>query len=115
MIKTKDDEEIDEDLDEDFYGEEFTRIKAKLKVKQEGRCYLCGRKRAGVCHHIIPVSLGGKTEENNLILLCSECHSKLHTYYRRKAQVEMFKQDDNFFRKCIDEFKNQFDEEKQKL
>jgi 5-methylcytosine-specific restriction protein A len=29
-------------------------------------------------HHITPVSAGGKDEDSNLILLCSDCHTTVH-------------------------------------
>jgi hypothetical protein len=29
-------------------------------------------------HHIVPVSMGGKTSDDNLVFLCWSCHSKRH-------------------------------------
>ncbi len=33
---------------------------------------------AGEVHHIIPLEYGGKDEWNNLMLLCPDCHKKVH-------------------------------------
>jgi 5-methylcytosine-specific restriction endonuclease McrA len=56
-------------------------LKKKLIKKQNGLCkngciptkenYLEG-------HHIIPVSEGGFTTEENFLLLCKRCHLKEH-------------------------------------
>jgi Zn finger protein HypA/HybF involved in hydrogenase expression len=39
-------------------------------------CWRCSEKRNLERCHIIPRSLGGSEEPNNLILLCKECHSE---------------------------------------
>ena len=39
-------------------------------------CWRCGYKRKLYRCHIIPDSLGGKDEPNNLVLLCSQCHEE---------------------------------------
>ena len=41
------------------------------------QCELCGSKRNLEAHHIIPVSVGGPDESDNLIVVCGSCHSKL--------------------------------------
>lgn len=46
-------------------------------MKQVAKCELCGSVRGLELHHIIPVCAGGSDSENNLILICSGCHSKL--------------------------------------
>ncbi len=35
-------------------------------------------------HHIVPLSKGGRDREDNIILLCFDCHkkAKLHSYFR---------------------------------
>ena len=52
----------------------------EIKKLFKGKCGLCGR--AGVhCHHIIYKSEDrGKIDDfSNLILLCLECHQKVHS------------------------------------
>lgn len=48
-------------------------------VKKYGikRCELCGSKKVLEAHHIIPVVCGGSDNDENLIAICSACHSKL--------------------------------------
>ena len=48
-------------------------------VASYGRCGGCGAHH-GLCdaHHIVPLSRGGPTDIDNLILLCWECHHKVH-------------------------------------
>ncbi|MCK9996210.1 MAG: HNH endonuclease [Candidatus Krumholzibacteria bacterium] len=38
----------------------------------------CGHTRFLEIHHRIPVALGGRTEMENLVTLCSGCHRGLH-------------------------------------
>jgi 5-methylcytosine-specific restriction endonuclease McrA len=50
-------------------------------AKRDGRtCRLCGKgklyKRALTLDHIVPVSEGGKTQEDNLIVLCKPCNTR---------------------------------------
>ena len=55
------------------------RVKKKLRQETENRCPICGEDNEFTFeyHHIKPVAEGGKSEEKNLILLCSNCHSKV--------------------------------------
>lgn len=62
-------------------------VYAKIKARDRYICQTCG---LGVdspeitpifeVHHIIPVSMGGSDNENNLILLCSNCHKIVGAY-----------------------------------
>jgi 5-methylcytosine-specific restriction endonuclease McrA len=36
-------------------------------------------KRYNHIHHILPKSLGGKDDEENLVPLCMECHELIHS------------------------------------
>lgn len=62
-----------------------TRAQALLRAN--GRCELCQKKapftlRDGTPylehHHIIPLGKGGKDDLSNLVVLCPNCHRKLH-------------------------------------
>ncbi len=35
-------------------------------------------------HHIIPIIVGGKDINSNMVCLCSECHKKLHGIYKHE-------------------------------
>ncbi len=55
---------------------------AKLLIRSKGRCEQCGGKgdfRGLTKHEIKSRAQGGDpTDENNTILLCGRCHSKVH-------------------------------------
>lgn len=59
--------------------------KCKLINKQafkaaEGKCRLCGEPDYATLdvHRIIEGNAGGKYEEHNSVVLCSNCHRKVH-------------------------------------
>jgi 5-methylcytosine-specific restriction endonuclease McrA len=51
-------------------------------IKERKVCKICGRKVRGKnrlqVHHKIPVSQGGKSDYQNCIGVCKECHWKIH-------------------------------------
>ncbi len=49
-------------------------FRAELTVKYGYRCLCCGSRRLLQLDHIRPVSKGGKTELDNLQLLCQVCN-----------------------------------------
>jgi len=57
-----------------------TSLKQRVFKKYDRRCYVCGFSIdiALRVHHIIPVSLGGTDEMENLVLLCPNCHALVH-------------------------------------
>ncbi len=55
------------------------KIEAKLLVESRNVCNLCWKKKDIQIHHIKPVENGGDNSEDNLILLCLNCHSTVHT------------------------------------
>lgn len=40
----------------------------------------CGRTRFLHAHHVVPLSRGGATDLDNMILLCGQCHRSLHLH-----------------------------------
>lgn len=66
-------------------------IKEKIISRDRGICQKCKntcKQYSGQVHHIIPVSEGGIDHEDNLILLCSDCHTEVH-----KQGWELFQSD----------------------
>jgi hypothetical protein len=65
-------------------------IEAKLMLESRRMCNYCWTRKAVHIHHIVPVSKGGDNSEDNLILLCHECHSEVHTthYMERNIRPE---------------------------
>ena len=56
-----------------------TDAQRQLLIARDGGCFGCGA-HPGVCdaHHVTPVSQGGTTKLDNLVLACWRCHHKIH-------------------------------------
>lgn len=65
-----------------------TSLKVQVFTKYGERCYVCGYSLKSVLriHHVIPVSLGGADNLDNLILVCSNCHTLTHFFSSKKYQ-----------------------------
>lgn len=42
------------------------------------QCCNCGSKEELEYHHVVPVSLGGRDINSNIVCLCYPCHQKIH-------------------------------------
>lgn len=61
----------------------ITRV--EVFVRDAFLCQMCGGKKPDKSlnvYHIIPIEMGGKSTEDNLITLCSECFSGRRDYIR---------------------------------
>lgn len=49
-------------------------------------CYMCGNKNGDVLerHHIVPRRFGGSDDDENLVDLCSNCHSAIEKLYNKR-------------------------------
>lgn len=57
----------------------FSSRKEAILNRDKYTCQVCGKKHTRLeVHHIIYRSQGGTNDENNLITLCEDCHSKVH-------------------------------------
>ena len=62
-------------------------------------CYFCGESNSTVLeeHHIVPRRFNGSSGENNLVTVCSNCHSKLEKLYDKRfykqIRRELIKED----------------------
>ena len=56
-----------------------TKAQRQLLIARDGGCFACGA-RPDVCdaHHVRPVSQGGATSLDNMVLACWRCHNKIH-------------------------------------
>jgi hypothetical protein len=54
-------------------------LAAKLLVESRKTCNICWKSREVQIHHITPIELGGDSSEDNLIVVCLNCHSAVHT------------------------------------
>ena len=72
-----------------------TTTRLRIIAKDHGRCCLCGKSaREGVqleVDHFIPVSLGGKSTDDNLWTLCHDCNRGKSNYTIEELQ-EVFDQ-----------------------
>lgn len=68
------------------------RIKKELRQQADNQCPICGENDEFTFeyHHIKPHSEGGESEEENLILLCRNCHAKVH--HGKISQTEILKE-----------------------
>ena len=47
------------------------------------RCGQCGSEENLEWHHMIPISIGGETVEENMVCLCARCHRMVNAYHAR--------------------------------
>lgn len=50
------------------------KLKPQIIEKYNGKCFTCYTKKNLHIHHIVPMSKGGKSELDNLMLVCNKCH-----------------------------------------
>ena len=58
-----------------------TEAQRQLLIARDGGCFACGA-RPDICdaHHVRPVSEGGATSIDNMVLACWGCHHKIHCF-----------------------------------
>ncbi len=58
-----------------------TDAQRQLLIARDGGCFACGA-HPDICdaHHVKPVSEGGATSIDNMVLACWSCHHKIHYY-----------------------------------
>lgn len=61
-------------------GRKKELIDKKAKKRQEGCCYFCGVDDYALlhCHRILPGEDGGRYTEANVVVVCSNCHNRVH-------------------------------------
>jgi len=72
---------------------EQTRLR-KVMITPDSCCGKCGSKDNLEIHHMLPVILGGDNIDDNLLILCRDCHQKVTTIYdewlRKYPQIKDF-------------------------
>ena len=58
-----------------------TDAQRQLLIARDGGCFACGA-HPDICdaHHVRPVSAGGATSLDNMVLACWSCHHKIHYF-----------------------------------
>jgi 5-methylcytosine-specific restriction endonuclease McrA len=58
-------------------------VKEQLRAAANYQCVLCSEPQTQwlklEIHHLIPRSLGGSNDVDNLMPICPNCHSKIHS------------------------------------
>lgn len=69
-----------------YHSKEWKQIASNIKRERGYTCQHCGWKsydgRGLNVHHIVPRSRGGSDEPNNLVVLCKECHARIHPHMK---------------------------------
>lgn len=60
-------------------GAAYRNLCAKALKRNGWRCQHCGRREQLQIHHVVHRSQAGADSEENLIVLCAECHGWVHT------------------------------------
>lgn len=63
-----------------------------VKAAKPHFCAACGTTDDLQYHHLVPTSLGGKTEPTNIIVLCGPCHQKWHRQGGREHHNSLIKE-----------------------
>ena len=58
---------------------------------KHNQCVACGTTDNLCQHHLVPRSLGGSDDENNLLTLCGSCHAKAHQIQANWRHSELTK------------------------
>ena len=53
----------------------------EVMITPDSHCGKCGSKDNLEIHHMLPVVLGGDNIDDNLLILCRDCHQKVTTIY----------------------------------
>ena len=71
---------------------EATAISSSTRLKvferDNGNCVMCG-KPSHHCHHFIPRSRLGMGVEQNLVMLCTNCHYRIHNPKSEEEKIKL--------------------------
>ena len=70
------------------------KLREQIRERDNGLC-ICG-KQGGHVHHIIFRSHYGSNKPENLILLCQECHTRVHSNEKHYVPILMKYQEDRY-------------------
>lgn len=70
------------------HRKEVSKGARTIVEERDQRCRICGTSDSLHAHHVIYRSQGGSNDPENLLMLCHECHSLVHsdkTYYQPRC------------------------------
>ena len=95
-----------------YYPKDWEMRKNYIKKKYNYKCASCGSENEYTsqwyapykfkffCHHIVSIKEGGDNSLENLILLCEECHNKIHPHMKdHKVSAVHFPKNYNNYKK----------------
>ncbi len=69
---------------------EYDELRRRVLERDGWRCQRCGRRDRLEVHHLEHRSRGGRDANDNLIVLCRECHELIHhTSTAREESLDM--------------------------
>ena len=70
------------------YYYDFQQLIPQLIKKQKGECFICGSSENLEAHHLKKARPGNikYADENNLVIICNDCHNKYHQKYNKKEK-----------------------------
>ena len=94
-------------------GEGFYNVKSAVLSRDNYTCQICGVKHTKLeVHHIRSRSEGGSNRMDNLVVLCKDCHAKVHTGeldFTKKVKSFKHSSHMNIMRKrLVQSLKNEF-------
>ena len=79
------------EYEEYILSKDWALLKEIRLKKDNNQCVLCKSKEKLVCHHITYIRLYHE-DINDMIILCSRCHSRMHRLSPPKDQPDFAKQ-----------------------
>jgi 5-methylcytosine-specific restriction endonuclease McrA len=67
-------------------AEVYRQLHLQILERDSWQCQQCGRRDQLQIHHIVRRSQSGSDREENLIVLCSQCHRSVHVASRSDAE-----------------------------
>lgn len=67
------------------------RLRTYIWIRDGGICVYCKDEVSSECDHVIPISAGGPTKQNNLVLACRRCNVRKKNSIREGYLIIAFK------------------------
>ena len=68
-------------------ADSYRQLRLQILERDGWQCQHCGRRDQLQIHHIVRRSQSGADCEENLIVLCGECHRSVHAARRSEAGI----------------------------